>query len=389
MPMPIRWGILGAGQVARGFAQGLRALPDARLVAVASRTAANAQSFARRYGVPQVHSSFADLVRDPQVDVVYVATPHHRHMEDCLLCLEHGKAVLCEKPFTVNARQARAVIDAARRQKRFCMEAMWMRFTPAVRKAHELVARGAIGELRMLQADFGVANQFDPNSRLFDPRLAGGALLDLGVYPLSLAVMLLGIPEHITTQAAIGMSGVDDQAAIVLGYPHGQLAVLSTSLRTFSPTEAVIMGSRGAIRIHGPLYCPRRLTISTFSEVPAASIQNGNANGRLISALKDRPLLRGVAARAKNVVLPLLGRGGRTINLPVTGNGYNYEAAEVMRCLRAGELESPLLPLDESYRIMELMDHIRSAWGLYYPEEEACAVPPVEGDGSQAMRLPR
>lgn len=368
MTQPIRWGILGAGQVARGFAQGLRAVPGAECAAVASRTPANAHSFAADFGFARVHAGYDALVRDPEVDVIYVATPHHRHLEDCLLCLEHGKAVLCEKPFTVNARQARQVIEAARRHKVFCMEAMWMRFVPAIRKAKELVDAGAIGEVRMLTADFGVANQFDPRSRFFDPNQGGGSLLDLGVYPLSLASMLLGEPERVTTQAAIGASGVDDQAAVLLGYPGGKLAVLSSSLRTWTPQEAVIMGSRGRIRIHPPFYCPTRLTITGFSENRAES--GSSRRRKLIERVKGRPLLGKLFGVAKGLVAPLTGRGSRTITLPLRGNGYSYEAAEVMHCLRAGLQESPLMPLDESLRIVATMDQVRAAWGLRYPGED-------------------
>lgn len=367
MSTPIRWGILGAGAVARGFAHGLRALPDAHLSAVSSRTAANARDFAKSFSIPKVYTRAEELARDPEIDLIYVATPHHRHMEDCLLCLEHGKAVLCEKPFSVSARQAREVITAARRRQVFCMEAMWMRFVPAMRKLRELVQSGAIGEVRMISADFGVANQFDPRSRLFDPQQAGGALLDLGVYPISLASMLLGAPEAIVAQATIGASSVDDQSSVLLRYPGGQLAVLSASLRAWSPQEAVIMGSRGRIKVHAPFYCARKLTITPSGE--NSSAHAGGARHRLVEQARNHPLLRTLYGGMKGAAMGLLGRGTRTISLSLTGNGYNYEAAEAMRCLRAGELESPLMPLDETLRIMETMDQVRAQWHLSYPGE--------------------
>lgn len=366
----IRWGILGSGQVARGFAAGLKAVPGTELAAVASRDPKNAKAFAAQYNATRAHATYADLVRDPNVDVIYVATPHQRHLEDCLLCLDHNKAVLCEKPFTVNAQQAREVIAAARRHRLFCMEAMWMRFIPAIRKAKALVESGAIGEVRYLNADFGVPNQFDPRSRFFDPQQGGGALLDLGVYPLSLAYMLLGAPESVVSQAALGKTGVDDQSAILLGYKGGQLAVLSASLRTLTPQAAVITGSKGSITINPPFYCPTSLTLTSFVEYAPPSKGSAGAGGGLISKVSEHPLL-GKAYRAARKVAKQVLRPTRTFKLPLQGNGYTYEAAEVTRCLRTGELESPIMPLDESLQIMETMDRVRASWGLRYPAEEA------------------
>jgi predicted dehydrogenase len=369
MTKPIRWGILGAGHVAQGFASGLKMLPDANLAAVASRTLTNAQAFAGRYSAGRVHTTALDLARDPNIDVVYVATPHHRHAEDSILCLEHGKAVLCEKPFTLNAAQAREVVQTARRHNLFCMEAMWMRFIPAIRKAKELVESGAIGQIRMLSADFCVANSVDPRNRQFDPAQGGGALLDLGVYPLALASLFLGPPERLDCQAAIGSTGVDEQSAVLLGYAGSKMAVLSASLRTQGSNQALIMGSKGSILIEAPLYCPSRLTISSFREAAFAERGNTSLKGQLASRVREFPAMRTIVAAAKPLALTLLGRGKRTISLPISGNGYNYQAAEVMRRLRADETESPLMPLDESLQIVELMDRIRAEWGLQYPGE--------------------
>lgn len=376
MTKPIRWGVLGSGAIAHGFVQGLRVLPDARVVAVASRSVSNAKAFAQTHAIPVAHTNYSELVRNPEVDVVYVATPHDRHAEDCLLALEHGKAVLCEKPFTINAQQARTVIEAARRHKVFCMEAMWMRFIPAIRKAHDLVQSGAIGEVRLLSADFAVANQFDPRSRFFARELGGGALLDLGVYPLALASLILGQPSAIATQAALGTTGVDDQSAVVLSYPAGRLAVIYASLRVWSPQEAVIMGSHGRIRIHAPFYCPSKLSLIKLDEARATPRGQQSAKQRLRNVVRDLPVLRKLVQPLKSLLLPLVGRGEQVLKFPLTGNGYNYQAAEVMRCLRAGLPESPLMPLDESLRIMETMDRIRAVWGLHYPGEEAPVVLP-------------
>ena len=191
---PIRWGILGTGRVAGRFAQALRELDDARLLAAGSRRLATAEAFARHHGVERAYGSYAQLAADPDLDIVYVASPHALHREHSLLCLEAGRAVLCEKPFALNATEAREVIASARSRGLFCMEAMWTRFLPAMRRLTELVDAGAIGELRMVTAQLGFPSEPDPSSRLFDPALGGGALLDLGVYPLALASQLLGRP---------------------------------------------------------------------------------------------------------------------------------------------------------------------------------------------------
>lgn len=323
----IRWGILGTGAIAHTFAQGLRALPDAQLMAVGSRTQAAADRFGEAFGVPHRHGSYEALARDPEVDVIYVATPHPWHMENSLLCLDAGKAVLCEKPFTINADQARRVIQQAREKGLLLVEAMWTRFTPAMQAVRERIAQGAIGEVRMVGADFGFRAPLDPQGRLFDLALGGGSLLDIGVYPISLASMLLGKPNRIASLAHLGQTGADEQAAIILGFPDGQLAVLSSAIRTQTPWEAFIAGTEGLIKIPADWWRPQRFSILTE------------------------------------------GKPEQVFEYPFTGNGYNYEAAETMRCLRAGLLESPIMPLDETLAIMETMDAIRAQWGLVYPGE--------------------
>ena len=323
----IRWGIIGTGSIAREFATGLTVLPEAELVAVGSRTAESASQFADMFGVPHRHASYEALANDPSVDVVYVATPHTLHKANSLLCLQTGKAVLCEKPFTINAAEAEAVVQFAREKKLFLMEAMWTRFIPLVVKVRQLLADRAIGHVQMLVADLGFRVDFDPLHRLFDPQLGGGALLDLGVYPVSLASMIFGPPSTTTSMAQFGETGVDEQAAIILGYEQGRLATLYTSLRTDTPREAILLGSKGRITIHAQMFRPTKLTLS------------------------------------------LAGEEDDIIEMPLEGNGYNYEAAEVMRCLQAGKLESDIMPLDETLAIMKTMDQIRAQWGLEYPME--------------------
>ncbi len=323
----IRWGILGTGGIAVKFATGLQALPDAELAAVGSRAQQSADAFADRFGFTRRHASYAALAADPDVDAIYIATPHPMHAGNMLLCLNAGKAVLCEKPLTINAAETQQAIDLARARKLFLMEAMWTRYLPALVEVRRLLAEGAIGAVRMVSADFGFRAEFNPSRRAFAPELGGGALLDVGVYPISLASMILGTPNRIVSMAELGQTGVDEQSAYVLGYPGGQMAVLHTAVRTRTPHDAVIMGTEGFIRIHSPWWVPRALTIDKPGQTP-----------------------QGMA-------------------VPFEANGYNYEAAEVHRCLRAGRLESDVMPLDETLAIMQTMDTIRGQWGLKYPGE--------------------
>jgi predicted dehydrogenase len=323
----IRWGILATGAIARDFAQGLAILPDADLVAVGSRAQETADRFGDEYGVLRRYGSYEALARDPDVDVAYIATPHNLHRDNTLLCLSAGKAVLCEKPFAINATQAEEMISLARGKKLFLMEAMWNRFHPVVLEMGRLLGEGAIGKPRLMVADFGLGTSFDPEGRLFDIQLGGGALLDLGVYPVALASLVFGPPDTVSTHAHLGPTGVDERAGVVLGYEEEGLAVLHTSLLEKTPSEAMIFGEAGSLRVHGPIYRPSALTLS-------------------------RP-----------------GHDDELIQPPVEGNAYNYEAMEVMRCLRAGELESPRMTLDESLSIMLTLDAIRAEWGLRYPGE--------------------
>lgn len=325
MEQKIRWGILGTGNIAHQFARGLSVLTDAELVAVGSRSQETADAFGDEFGVGRRHPSYEALANDPDVDAIYVSTPHSLHRENSLLCLDAGKAVLCEKPFTINAREAEEVVKAAREKQLFLMEAMWTRFLPALVRVRELLAERAIGDVRMVAADFGFRTNVNPKSRLFDPALGGGALLDVGVYPVSLASMILGAPARVAGLAHLGETGVDEQGAIVLGYAGGQIANLYTAVRTNTPHDARIMGTNGSIQINSPWWKPTALTVSVAGAEP------------------------------------------EVVELPYEGNGYNYEAAEVGRCLRAGKLESDHMPLDETLAIMRTLDQIRAEWGLKYP----------------------
>jgi dihydrodiol dehydrogenase / D-xylose 1-dehydrogenase (NADP) len=325
----IHWGILGTGYIAHQFAEGLKALPDAQLGAVGSRNADRAAGFAARHDIPRSYASYEELAEDPEIDVIYVGTPHPFHKENTLLCLSREKAVLCEKPLTMNAAEAETVVRAARERKLFLMEAMWSRFLPALRKAMQMIETGVIGKVQIVASDFGFAAPFDPKGRLYNPDLGGGSLLDVGIYPVSLASMILGPPERITSMAQFGPTEVDEQSAMIFGYSSGALAVGYATIRCGTHTEATIAGSGGTIRLHAQvgLFRPYRLTLS------------------------------------------LSGQEDQVLDMPYEGNGYNYEAAEVMRCLRNARIESEIMPLQESIEILRTMDKIRAQWGLKYPRE--------------------
>jgi len=323
----IRWGILGTGGIAVKFAKGLSVLPDAELAAVGSRAPETAKAFGDRFRIPRRHGSYEALAHDPEIDVIYVATPHPMHKENSILCLKAGKAVLCEKPLTMNAREAEEVISVAREFRRFFMEAMWTRYLPAVKKVREWLAEGRIGEPRWVAAEFGFRLSRPPESRWLNPDLGGGALLDVGVYCISFASMVFqSEPERIVSMTHIGDTHVDEQSAMTLGYKGGRIAQLSCAVQTTMHNAALIYGTDGKISLSPWFFQTRRATLET----------------------KDDK---------------------ETGEPPFKKNGYNYEAAEVMRCLRAGELESPGMPLDESLSIMRTMDRIREQWGLKYPME--------------------
>ncbi len=372
---PIRWAILGTGKIADEFAQALTQLPDASLVAVGSRTLTSATRFATRHRVSRAYGSYAELVADSEVDVVYIATPHVTHKEHCLLALEANKAILCEKPFALNAAEAGEIIALAREKQLFCMEAMWMRFVPLMRKAQALIQAQAIGELCMINASLGFQVAHDPTHRAYNRELGGGALLDLGVYPLSLIIQLLGVPTSIRSHAVIGETGVDEQAAVILGFAQGQIATLSTSLRTFNANDAVIMGTNGQIRIQEPLYRPEVLSIQkqtlTVGAKPGeAEGQPKSKRARLVAQLRQNETLRNGYRRLRPLLAPLLGLQTQEIRIPCAGNGYQFEAQEVMDCLREGALESAIMPLEQTMQVMETLDAIRAQWNLQYPQEE-------------------
>ena len=334
MPKPeaVNWGVLGPGRIAVKFAAGLRDAAGARLVAVGSRSAERAARFATEHGAARAHAGYEALAGDPDVHAVYVATPHPQHAAACRLCLEAGKHVLCEKPLTVNAAEARAVAACAREHGVLLMEGMWSRFIPATAALRALIEAGEIGEPHVVHADIGFASTPDPASRLYAPELAGGAVLDLGVYCVAFASMLLGTPSGVAAAAHVGTTGVDERTSVSLSYPGGAVAALTCSLTTRSPHLASVVGSGGYVIVGPRFWRSERLIVHRSAAAP-----------------DER-------------------------RYPHTGNGFNYEAEHFMELIRAGATDSPVMPLAESIAISETLDAIRRAIGVRYPfetEEEA------------------
>jgi predicted dehydrogenase len=316
MTEPLGWGLIGTGGIADTFATDLTFTDSGRATAVGSRRLDSANRFADRFDIPNRHASYEELVADPAVDVVYVATPHPMHHANALLALRAGKPVLIEKAFTMNAAEARDLVATARAEGLFLMEAMWTRFLPHIAEIRRLLAEGALGEIVTVTADHGQWFEHDPEFRLFAPELGGGALLDLGIYPVSFASMVLGTPDRIVSLIDPAFTGVDGQTSMLFGYPSGAQAVLTCTSAAKSPTRGAIVGTEARIEIEGDFYAPTSFTLITRAGDPTY-----------------------FEARDE-------------------GRGLWYEAEEVARCLREGLLESPLMPLDESVSIMETMDAV-------------------------------
>lgn len=327
MAAPYRWGFVGAGGMARAMAKDLASVPGCVIHGVTSRRAASAQAFAAEFAA-RPYSSLAELL--PDVDVVYVNSTnqvHHPQVKEALLA---GKPVLCEKPFTLNASQLAELISLVRKRKLFLMEAMWVRFFPIVGRLRQLLDEKAIGNLQWMQASFHSNPSKHPANRFYNLSMGGGALLDLGIYPISFASMVFGAPPvRIVSSASLAATGVDERFAALFEYEGGAQASLSAGFSGYFEDEIVLLGSQGQMRI------PRF---------------HGWRMERLI-----------LERRA----------GSETIQLPLSGGGYGYQAAEVIRCLDAGLLESPLMPLEESLAIMRTLDDLRAQWGLAFPNESS------------------
>jgi dihydrodiol dehydrogenase / D-xylose 1-dehydrogenase (NADP) len=362
---PVTWGIIGTGYIAHLFAADLAHVPDARLVAIGSRSEEKARAFANQFAIPRHYGSYAELADDPSVQAIYIATPASVHKDNMLLCLNAGKAVLCEKPLTVNAREAEEVIDRARDGHIFLMEAMWTRFVPTMVKLRELLAAGVIGEIRHFIGDLGSRVPFNPQGRVFNAALKGGALSEKGIYLLSLASMILGRPNRVMALASIGKTGVDEWTAVTLSYPGARVASLFCSVLVRTRRDAVIVGNRGRLRIHEPVICPGSLTVRIdpnrgIDQAPPLATSQAGVGPMLVNYGKSSRWIRAIAARYPALSDRLLyGIRSKTIHSPPIGHGLHYQVSEVHRCLRAGQQESDVMSWNESLNIIATMDQIK------------------------------
>ena len=327
MNQTIRWGILGCGKIARKFASDLQWVENAKLVAIAAREQLSADAFAKDFPVEYKHNSYKALAENPEVDVIYIATPHALHYEHVMLCLQHKKAVLVEKAFAINYGQAKQMIDFAKSQQTFLMEAFWTRFLPHYLKVKEMIAQGQVGAIQYINAEFGFKPTPPVSQRIYDPALGGGSLLDVGVYPVFLALDLLGKPDHIQASIVPAPSGVDEQCSIQFKYNNGAIANLFSSFATNLATGADIAGDQGRIRLthrfHGPT-----------------------------TELEFYP---GVVDSKQTVAFE-----------KANGNGYEYEAQHVTDCLKKGLTESPLRTHIDTLILTQTLDQIRSIVGIRY-----------------------
>ena len=322
-----RWGILGTGKIAKQFAAALRETPGAVLAGVASRTLPGAEAFAREHGVEQAYGSYQELVDADGIDLVYVASPHTEHAANAMLALHAGKGVLCEKAFTINRAEAEQVVALARAKQLFLMEAMWTRYMPSLAEVKRVIASGEIGAVHQVTADFGFVADVGPEHRLLNRELGGGALLDLGIYPLSIAAALLGPVASVTAQAEFGPTGVDVNTGFILRHKGGGISSCACSVTTRTPVELTVSGERGYIRMD-----------SRFNQTQSITVTRADG-------------------------------AARTVATPFLGNGYVHEIIEAQRCHQAGLLESPGMTLDETLALMGVLDDIRAQIGLTYPAD--------------------
>lgn len=324
------WGILGTGRIARKFAADLQLVKDAKLVAIASRSLHKANVFAADFPAPHLHGSYEALVQNPEVDVIYIATPHSLHYENTMLCLQHDKHVLCEKPFAMNSKQAKEMIRMAQSKKLFLMEAVWTKFLPHFMKMQELLAQKKIGEVKSLTASFGFRLRPGHPQRLTDPALGGGTLLDIGIYNVFMALSVLGKPDTIKASIAASAGGIDEQCAVQFLYNNGAIAQLFSSFLTDLPIEVSIHGTCGGIKL-----------TSRFYE-PSSKVE-----------LHEEP-------GTKSQVIPVKKE---------KGVGYQYEARHVNECLKKGLTESPIMSHADTLLLMEMLDKIRKISGIGYPAD--------------------
>ena len=313
-----KWAILGAGHIAEKFSDGLKSCPQAQRYAVASRSLEKAEAFRQQYGFEKAYGSYEEMLTDPSVDIVYVATPNNLHFEHTIMSLHAGKAVLCEKPFGMNGEQVEQMIETAKENHLFLMEALWSRFLPSMLSMKSEMEKGRIGKPLLLQADFGFKAKYDGESRLFNPTLGGGSVFDIGIYPLFLSLYLFGYPTDIKATSIPAPSGTDMTTSILLKHKGGEMSLLTSSFAMRRESEAKVYGKDGCLRICRMFHMPTDLTYKIGDEQE------------------------------------------NRVDIQTIGNGYNYEAMEVMRCLENGSTESKLHPLSFSKELMSLMDKVNA-----------------------------
>jgi predicted dehydrogenase len=353
----IRWGIWGTGAIAHSAVDDLRLVSGTLLHGVASRRVERARSFAAQHGIARFYNGLQALLADPEIDVVYVASPNHCHLDDGLSCIQAGKALLCEKPFALDLHQAQRIVDAARQRKVFCMEAMWTRLFPAIIEAKRCIDAGMIGSIRLIQGNFSYPVPAGGEARFFDRELGGGAMLDRGVYLISLAQHLLGRPQSIGGTACLGLTGVDEQSGYQLTYAGGALADFAASLRVRGTNEVWIFGDGGVLRLCEPFYRAHRFILKFYPQQQAVVGQDSRSNS---GGVRNSPTAKSLLRRF-SPLREFLNRG-KVRSFPFAGNGYQFQFAEVSRCLREQRYESTIMPLDDSLEVMRTMDALRAQW---------------------------
>ena len=359
----MKWGIIGSGHVAYEIAYAIKSVSNNIIVAVSSRTQANADEFGKILNIPGVYNKYQQLIDDPEVEIVYIAVPNTHHAQIMKECLEKGKHVLCEKPFTINAKEALEIKELANKRGVFCMEAFWTRFHPSVEKVRKLISDKEIGAVKMIRGSFG---HNTTSKRAHDLSAGGGALLDLGFYPISLAYTFLGRPDKITGNLAMGKSGVDVQAVVNLKYPDAGLVTIMCSHETNLDNEFIIFGERGSIKIRAPFY--RSSTIEVIS-YPLPQAVEGERKILVPRNYFILPVFGRYAPFVIDQIRRFLPSKSKKIVSPFEGNGYKEQILHVYDCIRNGKTESPLHSLDTTIGVLRILDEVRANEKFIYPSE--------------------
>lgn len=323
------WAILGCGKIARKFCSDLKLLPNANLYAAASRDFLKAEEFAREFGFARAYGSYEEMVNDPRVDVVYIATPHSHHHEHAILCLEHKKAVLCEKAFAINRMEAAEMISCAQKNNSFLMEAFWTMFQPSFLQAMDILQSGELGKLKVVRSDFAFKAPCDPEKRLYNVKLGGGSLLDIGIYPVFAALTSLGVPDNIKTFCDFSSTGAEESISMIFKYKGGEMANLTSSFAGYSPTQTEYWFEKGYMILNPRWFAPTHVTLWKEGE-EKKSLTPGHS----------------------------------------TGFGYQYEAAHVMECLGKGKIQSDRMSWQMSLDLMEILDRVRIDAGIFFQEHD-------------------